>query len=370
MAHAESGRRTMADSIGLWAVNDGRLVRVAARPIDRERRLEDWIESNPDILGQRLLLVGRQVQTRYGGIIDLIAVDDEGRCVVIELKRGRTPRDIVAQALDYISWVAELPDSEVRDRIARNSGLSFNEAYQKQYGARNPPEQLNTDQRILIVATDVDEATTRIVQHLTGRYGVDINVVNLSYFSVGEQELLARTWVVDPAELLERVDSRTPDPIAMGADRAWTGLWHVNLGVAPGEGVQRNWEDPRRYGFVSAGHGPKWRDEISRLAIGDRIYAYLNGAGYVGGGEVRSTAERADNFIPPGFDKPLRELPLESQSWFLDGDDPELAEYMVGVKWSGAVEPSEGLRASPAIRGTVRKIWSADLGDRLRAAFG
>jgi hypothetical protein len=25
---------------------------------------------------------------------------------------------------------------------------------------------------------------------------------------------------------------------------------------------------------------------------------------------------------------------------------------------------------SPAIRGTVRKIWSADLGDRLRAAFG
>lgn len=377
MAHAVMRRRAMlvwerfsvADSIGLWAVNNEQLVRVAVGSVDRERRLEDWIESNPDILGQPLLLVGRQVQTRYGGIIDLVAVDDEGRCVVIELKRGRTPRDIVAQALDYISWIAELTDADVRDRIALNSKMSFNEAYQRQYGRRNPPEQLNTDQRILIVATDVDEATTRIVQHLTGRYGVDINVVTLSYFRVGEQELLARTWVVDPSELLERVDSRTPDSVATGVDRTWTGLWHVNLGVHT-DMIQRNWEDPRRYGFVSAGQGPKWRDEISKLKVGDRVYAYLNGAGYVGGGEVISTATRADDFIPPESTKPLRELPLESHSWFAESSDSDLAEYMVGVKWSRTVDSSEGLRASPTIRGTVRKIWSADLGDRLRTAFG
>ncbi len=87
----------MADSIGLWAVNDGRLLKIVPGQVDRERRLEDWIESNPDILGERLLLVSRQLQTGFGGIIDLLAVDSEGRCVVIELKRGRTPRDIVAR---------------------------------------------------------------------------------------------------------------------------------------------------------------------------------------------------------------------------------------------------------------------------------
>lgn len=106
----------VADSIGLWAVNNGQLLRISASQVDRERRLEDWIESNTDVLGERLLLVGRQVQTPYGGIIDLLAVDSEGRRVVIELKRGRTPRDIVAQALDYVSWVSELSDAEVRDR--------------------------------------------------------------------------------------------------------------------------------------------------------------------------------------------------------------------------------------------------------------
>ena len=55
-----------------------------------------------------VLLVGRQVKMRYGGSIDLLALDAEGRAVVVELKRDRTPRDVVAQTLDYGSWVQGL----------------------------------------------------------------------------------------------------------------------------------------------------------------------------------------------------------------------------------------------------------------------
>ena len=47
----------MAESIGLWAVRDG-AQRVNAGAIDRERRLEEWIESHPDVLGERLLRIG------------------------------------------------------------------------------------------------------------------------------------------------------------------------------------------------------------------------------------------------------------------------------------------------------------------------
>jgi len=88
----------------------------------------------------------------------------------------------------------------------------------------------------------------------------------------------------------------------------------------------------------------------------------------VGGGVVTSSAARAPAFVPSEFDKPLRELPLESQGWFTNGDDPDTAEYMVGVKWSKTVDPSEGIRVSPTLRGTVRRIWSADLAETLRAA--
>ncbi len=269
----------MAESIGLWVVDDGRLLKVDAGPVNREQRLEQWIESNADILGESLLLVGRQVRTAYGGIIDLLAIDNEGRCVVIELKRGKTPRDIVAQTLDYVSWVAELKDEEVREMVSRRTGKAFAEAYKERFGIRNPPAELNTDQRMLIVATDADEATGRIVNHLTRRYGVDINIVALSYYLVGDKELLARTWIVDPAELEDRVESR-PSELTSDAERVWTGLWHFNTGAHEG----RSWDDERRYGFLSAGGGRKWRDEISRLSVGDKVYAYINGAGYCGGG--------------------------------------------------------------------------------------
>jgi hypothetical protein len=40
-------------------------------------RLEQLIESDPTILGEPLLMSGRQVITSYGKIIDLLAVDAE-----------------------------------------------------------------------------------------------------------------------------------------------------------------------------------------------------------------------------------------------------------------------------------------------------
>jgi hypothetical protein len=369
----------MAGSIAIWAVEGSQLVRLRQHDVNLEIQLETWIESNPSILGKKLLLIGRQVRTAFGKVIDLLALDDEGRCVVIELKRRRTPRDIVAQALDYLSWVAELSDSNVRDRIAATHGNSFDEAYRSCFGSRNPPPVLNLDQSVLIVATAIDEATDRIVNHLSRRYQMDINVVTLSYYISGDQELLARNWIVDPEELEERLGSpgiANSDQIESQSDEGgkarqhpWTNLWHVNLGVGVDGDPNRAWEDERQYGFLSAGQGPQWKAELMKLNINDRVYAYLNGAGYVGGGIVSARAVKAIEFQPHGFDRPLRELPLVTQGWFINSEDPELSEYMVAITWTKTVSASEGVRVSRAIRGTVRKIWSAELAERLKESF-
>jgi hypothetical protein len=42
-----------------------------------ESKLEDLIRSDPTILGEPLLLIGRQVPTEYGKFIDLLAVGAE-----------------------------------------------------------------------------------------------------------------------------------------------------------------------------------------------------------------------------------------------------------------------------------------------------
>ncbi len=38
----------------------------------------------------------------------MLAMDEEGNIHIIELKKERTPREVVAQTLDYASWVQNL----------------------------------------------------------------------------------------------------------------------------------------------------------------------------------------------------------------------------------------------------------------------
>jgi RecB family endonuclease NucS len=73
-----------------------------------EQLLEDMIVQDPRILSSEWMLIGRQEITTFGGRIDLLAMAPDGPLVLIELKRDRTPREIVAQALDYASWLQGL----------------------------------------------------------------------------------------------------------------------------------------------------------------------------------------------------------------------------------------------------------------------
>ena len=75
-----------------------------------EAVLEEWLEANPDgfLDDDKVLIIGRQVTTNLGGFVDLLGVDRAGNVVVVELKRDRTPRDTLAQALEYASFAEQL----------------------------------------------------------------------------------------------------------------------------------------------------------------------------------------------------------------------------------------------------------------------
>jgi hypothetical protein len=155
----------------------------------------------------------------------------------------------------------------------------------------------------------------------------------------------------------------------LGTARAWKGYWHVNVGVHAQDGIQRNWSDPRRYGFLSAGQGPEWRDKISVLQPGDKVFAYLNRSGYVGAGIVTSSAVPAAAFVPPGRDTPLSALPLVSRGWFTNSNDIENAEYVIGMKWISTRDAREGIRGR-FLRGTVCRILDPQYAAALEKAFG
>src|SRR5271170_4387677 len=87
----------------LWRIEPNGLVQVDAGKLDAESQIEDWIERDPSILDPNLLIIGRQVKTQHSGPIDLLGLASDGAVFIIELKRDKTPREVIAQILDYAS---------------------------------------------------------------------------------------------------------------------------------------------------------------------------------------------------------------------------------------------------------------------------
>src|SRR4051812_21065546 len=104
----------MANEIRLWELREGKLQNVEETSFAAgylESQLENLIADNPSLLGDDLLVIDRQRDIPGIGVFDLLCIDANGVLVVIELKRDQTPREAVAQALHYASWL-DLADEE------------------------------------------------------------------------------------------------------------------------------------------------------------------------------------------------------------------------------------------------------------------
>jgi hypothetical protein len=311
----------------LYRVHGEQLASIEKQSLQREEQLENWIEEDPSLAGLNdVLIIGRQVTTSHNGRIDLLAIDREGNLTIIELKRDRTPRDVVGQVLDYASWASGLGAEEINAIAQEKLGKSLGAAFFERFDAPLP-EVLNTSHRMLIVASELDPSSKRIVEYLAQQYDVGINTVFFSVFGDGQNVFLATDWLMDQQEVTERSQNRKKLP--------WAGLWYVNVG----EGPHRSWDDMRKYGFIAAGGGRAYSGKLEQLSVDDKIYAYQKKAGYVGYGRVTQTARMAKDFEVAG--SPVLKLPLAQPNLGHALNDPEKAEYLVGVEWIRTVQLSE-----------------------------
>jgi hypothetical protein len=301
------GRKSVPLEVGLWRVDGGKPVKLTATGVPLESQLETMIEADPAILGTPLLLIGRQVPTDFGKFIGLLAVDDEGNIHVLELKRDKTPREVVAQALDYGSWVKDLSHERVLEIFATyKKHVAFEQEWTATFGG-DPPEKLNDGHRLTIVAADVDPATERIVGYLAD-FQVPLNVVSFRYFGDGDRAYLARSWLLDEARTQPQKGG------TRGTKEAWNEQdWYVSFGEESGI---RNWDDARTYGFVSAGGGEWFSKTLRKLPIGHRVFACLPKLGYVGVGTVVGEA-----------------MPFEEAVVSLDGDQVRLADRQLNAQY-------------------------------------
>lgn len=207
----------MPQKIRLWEVQDKDVLKeIGQSMLNMESRIECWLEQDISIVANDFLVIGRQVVTDFGGAIDLLCLDCNGNLVVIELKRDRTPREVTAQILDYASWVKELSNDRITELANRYLGEHgpLEDAFRKRFQAELP-ETLNERHKMLIVASEYDTSSERIINYLSETYGVAINAVTFQYFRDSRgRELLARVFLIEPeqAEYQERKSSSKRKP--------------------------------------------------------------------------------------------------------------------------------------------------------------
>lgn len=334
----------MPIEVGVWKINNNKAEKVDFSAIESESKLEDILADDISIINPDLLLIGRQVSTSYGKFIDLLAIDANGCLVVIELKRNRTPREVVAQLLDYGSWIRDLEDEDVagifneyiRKYYPNYENKSLDQAFCEKFKVNGMPESLNESHELVIVAGELDDSTERIINYLADEYGVAINAVFFRFFKNSDHEYLSRAWMIDPGKaeiIIEEKREKLP----------WNGEYYVSFG-----GEHRNWDEAHKYGFISAGGGSWYSRTLGILEPGGRIWVNMpGGIGYVGVGEVLESAVPIDDFmVDDGQGNKVRipSLNLEISKTTTYEQNHEKAEYLVRVEWIKTVPVNEAIK--------------------------
>jgi RecB family endonuclease NucS len=168
----------------------------------KENSIEEFLRKHIEVIfndEETLLIVGQQVNNVEKGRSDLVAIDQEGNIVLIEIKRDKD--DIVNrkepfefQAIRYAASFAKIKNiNELVSKIYASyiskyrSEYDFNELTEIEYGIRaienflkqnNSYNSFNKKQRILLIASEFDPQTLSAVAWLIS------NNVDISCFQI------------------------------------------------------------------------------------------------------------------------------------------------------------------------------------------
>ena len=194
--------------------SENRLVRLDERRFAdvnvRERdHLQEWLVRMPDALGEELLIVQKEfdgfAETRER--LDLLALDREGRLVVVENKLDDSGRDVVWQALKYVAYCSSLKKTEIVDIYQ-----SYLDRWSKGADAvTNLCEFLGVEefddvvlnpgneQRLVLIAANFRKEVTATVLWLLGQ-GVRAQCFRVVPYGFGEELFIDLRQIIPTAE--------------------------------------------------------------------------------------------------------------------------------------------------------------------------
>lgn len=218
-----------------------------------EEAIETWLETNPDSIVEdgKLLIIGRQVSTNLGAFIDLLALDRDGNVAVLELKRDKTPRETLAQALEYASFAATLDYDQLQQVYQTYTGdesVSLAEYHKTSFGLEDAEAvSFNKDQRIVIVGSEITPPIRETATFLRQR-GLRVTCLEFGYFQTraGEQLLSMDIAVGREPVKPQRVSTATlprtdKDKFLAACDEAGRAVFEPILALSDSEALPIHW---------------------------------------------------------------------------------------------------------------------------------
>ena len=210
----------------VYRIDTDSLDRVEETEIESEEKLEEHLTQaeGAKIGGVEILYVDQQGSPGEGGIFDIVGVDYQGNIIVIELKRDRTPRDIVAQALEYAASIRAEEYEHLNERYQEFASVDDPTLRDKhtEFFEREDPlseREFNTDQRLLLVGREFTDLSLDMADFMR-EHSIDVICVTYSTFSDNSDSLQLLT-----TESVRRPLVEEPSAVSGGStniDRTYT----------------------------------------------------------------------------------------------------------------------------------------------------
>lgn len=309
-----------------------------------ESDIEEWIIGTPAILGEELLVVASQYAEfdRTAERPDVLALDPDGKLVVIELKRDQADATTDLQAIKYASYCSTISAEELQqdyrafwnDRRPDDDQLTPEEVGE-QFVEFLGEEVATTEEgyadfvlddrpRILLAAGSFGPEITTPVVWLEREYGMDITCVELEVYESDREVFISARRVLPIPEAEEymakrRQKERQQSRASSRAGRAITVLLEAGL-VEEGDTVLFNEgklpdDSDREYDAED----DFWRGRITgKTGMSDNVEWLENGVEYsftaLAQEILEQTTGRESNvngypyWIHPGYQMSLSEL--------------------------------------------------------------
>jgi len=143
--------------------------------------IQEWVEKNPEIIENNLLIIGKEVPLPSDIRLDLLAIDKKSNLVILELKRDDSGRNLDWQAIKYASYCSNFTQSDIFRQFAEYLGTNEDEAETKieEFIDAENFEELNQHQRIILVSKEFHSDVVSSVLWLRD-YSIDVSCVRLT----------------------------------------------------------------------------------------------------------------------------------------------------------------------------------------------